>query len=106
MKLLDGLACDLKDVIEGARKLVAVRLQVLCLGPYARSLPMIARKGEHLVLLKKVDFSSIVMPDANAAKVRRQHTVGCNNDSVVTKESDNNGHPWKTLLTFISGYRL
>ena len=69
-------------------------------------LPLIACERKKLRTGKNLDLSSVMMANADPAHVGRDHTVRCNDNAVWTQKCDNNSHPRKTLLAFISGYLL
>jgi hypothetical protein len=75
-------------------------------GPEAGGLPLVARERKKLGTGKNLNFQSMMVANADAAHVGRDHAIGSNNNAIWTVEGNDNSHPWKTLFTFISGYLL
>jgi hypothetical protein len=52
------------------------------------------------------NFLAVMMPDIEPANARGDHAVGSDDHTIRAMECNDNGHPRKTLFTFISGYLL
>ena len=71
--------------------------------PEPRSLSLVSCESEELRPSQYGKLHAVVMSDVEATDTWRNHAVGGDDGPVVAIESDDNGHPRKTLLTFISG---
>lgn len=71
-----------------------------------RILSDITGQSKYLRTGQNRNFLTVVMTDAQAAHVRCKHTIGGDYDAIQAMKGDDDGHPRKTLLAFISGYLL
>lgn len=105
-QLLDNSAGHPQAVIQSMPK--ANDLAVLYFGDCAKPcrLALISCKGENLRSGKKLDLATVVMADVYPTHTGGDHAVSSYDDAVGAVKRDNDCHPRKTLLAFISGYRL
>ena len=58
-----------------------------------RVLPRVARQSEYLRAWQNRNFLTVVMTDAQAAHVRRNHAIGGDHDAIRAMKGDDYGQP-------------